>query len=253
MHYYEAAVLTETTDRCSHTNTFECPRDGIAAYVHTRRAVVRRSGARRPADGETPTGPVNRVPRTDAARRTAARTTVTRWNAWKRDVRARGARIPPPRNKARERIFNGDATVVVRGTNPPRARAVATASHRRPACSRTKTLLTNDRLLGHGLLRPFCPSLADLFRHLVVKTVWPNYDVKDGKNLPQRELLPDVHLLCRCTPLAAAGPPPPPPPTTPGAADSARRGPRHHRQRFDGCRMRAPRDVTYVVSASVYR
>jgi len=32
-------------------------------------------------------------------------------------------------------------------------------------------LLTYDRLLGHGLLRwPFRPSLADLFRHLVVKT-----------------------------------------------------------------------------------
>lgn len=61
--------------------------------------------------------------------------------------------------------------------------------------------LTYNRLLSNGLLLlPFRPPLANLFRHLVVKTV-AEYDVKDGKKLPQRELLPDVHLLCRCTSL----------------------------------------------------
>lgn len=42
------------------------------------------------------------------------------------------------------------------------------------------SLLTYDRLLGHGLLRrpfrpfrPFSPPLADLFRHLLLRRRWP--------------------------------------------------------------------------------
>lgn len=44
--------------------------------------------------------------------------------------------------------------------------------------------------------------LVPPFRCSVDGLVAPHYDVKDGKKLPQRELLPDVHLLRRCAPLA---------------------------------------------------
>lgn len=45
-------------------------------------------------------------------------------------------------------------------------------------------ILTYYRLLYNGLLLPFRPPLANLFRHLAVKTAGPNYDVKDGKITP---------------------------------------------------------------------
>lgn len=89
-----------------------------------------------------------RVLRKNASRRQRPRRLNARFGQ-----KAREPYVPPPDRQWRRR------PLCVGRLTPPRR-----------ACARDG-LLTYDRLLGHGLLRrPFRPPLADLFRHLVVKT-----------------------------------------------------------------------------------
>lgn len=60
-----------------------------------------------------------------------------------------------------------------RKAREPSARSMATTRRGARETRALPLLLTYDRLLRHGLLGPFRrPPLADLFRHLAVKTVW---------------------------------------------------------------------------------
>lgn len=137
--------------------------------------------------------------------------------------KAREPYVPPPNRQWRRRPLR------VGRLTPPRR-----------ACARDG-LLTYDRLLGHGLLRrPFRPPLADLFRHLVVKTTAARtMMLKMEKNYPNANSclmftfsVVVLHWLDggRRWLLARRAEP-----TVPAAADSARRATGAEVQSIDRC------------------